>query len=73
MTFSFVLAKVAAIKSRNFKVFIAASVDTYWPHQSADTAITIERAFRYVEVSADSIFAPTAHGPRPSAVPSSRT
>jgi len=53
-------AKVAAIKARNPKVFINARVDTYWLHQNADTATTIERALRYVESGADGIFVPSA-------------
>lgn len=56
-------AKVAAIKGRNPEVFINARVDTYWLHQDADTAATIERALRYVEAGADGIFVPSANDP----------
>ena len=54
-------AKVAAIKQRNPEVFVNARVDTYWLRQDADTAITIERALRYVEAGADGIFVPSAN------------
>ncbi len=54
-------AKVAAIKQRNPEVFINARVDTYWLHQDADTATTIERALRYVEAGADGVFVPAAN------------
>jgi 2-methylisocitrate lyase-like PEP mutase family enzyme len=54
-------AKVAAIKQRNPEVFVNARVDTYWLRQDADTAITIERALRYVEAGADGIFVPAAN------------
>ena len=54
-------AKVAAIKQRSPQVFINARVDTYWLHQNADTATTIERALRYVEAGADGIFVPSAN------------
>jgi 2-methylisocitrate lyase-like PEP mutase family enzyme len=53
-------AKVAAIKQRNPEIFINARVDTYWLHQDANTATTIERALRYVEAGADGIFVPAA-------------
>ena len=53
-------AKVAAIKRRNPEVFTNARVDTYWLHQDADTATTIERALLYVEAGAR----PDAHRPR---------
>jgi 2-methylisocitrate lyase-like PEP mutase family enzyme len=53
-------AKVAAIKRRNPELFVNARVDTYWLHQDADTAATIERALRYVEAGADGIFVPSA-------------
>jgi 2-methylisocitrate lyase-like PEP mutase family enzyme len=53
-------AKVAAIKQRSPEVFINARVDTYWLHQNADTATTIERALRYVEAGADGVFVPAA-------------
>jgi 2-methylisocitrate lyase-like PEP mutase family enzyme len=54
-------AKVAAIKQRNPELFINARVDTYWLHQEANTATTIERALRYVEAGADGIFVPLAN------------
>jgi 2-methylisocitrate lyase-like PEP mutase family enzyme len=54
-------AKVAAIKQRNPEVFINARVDTYWLHQHADTATTIDRALHYVEAGADGIFVPSAN------------
>src|SRR6201981_3951921 len=54
-------AKVSAIKQRSPEVFINARVDTYWLHQDADTAATIERALRYVEAGADGIFVPAAN------------
>jgi 2-methylisocitrate lyase-like PEP mutase family enzyme len=54
-------AKVAAIKRRNSEVFINARVDTYWLHQEANTATTIERALRYVDAGADGIFVPSAN------------
>jgi 2-methylisocitrate lyase-like PEP mutase family enzyme len=54
-------AKVAAIKQRNPELFINARVDTYWLHQDANTANTIERALRYVEAGADGIFVPLAN------------
>jgi 2-methylisocitrate lyase-like PEP mutase family enzyme len=54
-------AKVAAIKQRNPEVFVNARVDTYWLHQHADIATTIERALRYVEAGADGIFVPSAN------------
>jgi 2-methylisocitrate lyase-like PEP mutase family enzyme len=54
-------AKIAAIKQRNAGAFINARVDTYWLHQDADTATTIERALRYVEAGADGIFVPAAN------------
>ncbi|MBW0015473.1 isocitrate lyase/phosphoenolpyruvate mutase family protein [Mycobacterium sp.] len=54
-------AKVAAIKQRNPEVFINARVDTYWLHEHADIATTIERALRYVEAGADGIFVPLAN------------
>jgi 2-methylisocitrate lyase-like PEP mutase family enzyme len=54
-------AKVAAIKQRNPDVFVNARVDTYWLHQDADTATTIEWALRYVEAGADGIFVPGAN------------
>jgi 2-methylisocitrate lyase-like PEP mutase family enzyme len=54
-------AKVAAIEQRNPDVFINARVDTYWLHQDADTATTIQRALRYVEAGADGIFVPAAN------------
>src|ERR1700739_2610989 len=54
-------AKVGAINQRNPDVFINARVDTYWLHQDADTATTIERALRYVEAGADGIFVPAAN------------
>jgi 2-methylisocitrate lyase-like PEP mutase family enzyme len=53
-------AKVAAIKQRNPDVFVNARVDTYWLRQDANTAVTIERALRYVEAGADGIFVPRA-------------
>jgi 2-methylisocitrate lyase-like PEP mutase family enzyme len=56
-------AKVAAIKQRSPRVFINARVDTYWLHEDADTAATIERALRYVEAGADGIFVPAADEP----------
>jgi 2-methylisocitrate lyase-like PEP mutase family enzyme len=56
-------AKVAAIKERSPEVFINARVDTYWLHQRAETATTIERALRYVEAGADGIFVPGANDP----------
>ena len=54
-------AKVAAIKQRNPELFINARVDTYWLHQEANTATTIERALRYVDAGADGIFVPLAN------------
>jgi 2-methylisocitrate lyase-like PEP mutase family enzyme len=54
-------AKVAAIKQRNPGLFINARVDTYWLHQEANTATTIERALRYVDAGADGIFVPLAN------------
>jgi 2-methylisocitrate lyase-like PEP mutase family enzyme len=54
-------AKVAAIKRRNPELFINARVDTYWLHQEANTATTIERALRYVDAGADGIFVPLAN------------
>jgi 2-methylisocitrate lyase-like PEP mutase family enzyme len=54
-------AKVAAIKHRNPELFINARVDTYWLHQEANTATTIERALRYVDAGADGIFVPLAN------------
>lgn len=54
-------AKVAAIKRRNPEVFINARVDTYWLHQEANTATTIQRALRYVDAGADGIFVPLAN------------
>jgi 2-methylisocitrate lyase-like PEP mutase family enzyme len=54
-------AKVAAIKERNPKIFINARVDTYWLHQEANTASTVERALRYVDAGADGIFVPLAN------------
>jgi 2-methylisocitrate lyase-like PEP mutase family enzyme len=54
-------AKVAAIKERNPKLFINARVDTYWLHQEANTASTVERALRYVDAGADGIFVPLAN------------
>jgi 2-methylisocitrate lyase-like PEP mutase family enzyme len=56
-----VAAKVAAIKQRNPELFINARVDTYWLHQEANTATTIERALRYVDAGADGIFVPLAN------------
>lgn len=54
-------AKVAAIKRRKPELFVNARVDTYWLHQEANTATTIERALRYVEAGADGIFVPLAN------------
>jgi 2-methylisocitrate lyase-like PEP mutase family enzyme len=54
-------AKVAAIKQHNPGLFINARVDTYWLHQEANTATTIERALRYVDAGADGIFVPLAN------------
>jgi 2-methylisocitrate lyase-like PEP mutase family enzyme len=54
-------AKVAAIKQRNPGLFINARVDTYWLHQEANTATTIERALRYVDAGADGFFVPVAN------------
>jgi 2-methylisocitrate lyase-like PEP mutase family enzyme len=53
-------AKISAIKQRSPDVFINARVDTYWLHQNADTATSIERALRYVEAGADGVFVPAA-------------
>src|ERR1700733_13377671 len=58
---SLAAAKVAAIKQRNPDLFINARVDTYWLHQEANTATTIERALRYVDAGADGIFVPLAN------------
>jgi 2-methylisocitrate lyase-like PEP mutase family enzyme len=54
-------AKVAAIKRRNPEVFVNARVDTYWLHQEANPAATIERALSYAEAGADGIFVPLAN------------
>ncbi len=54
-------AKVTAIKQRNPGLFINARVDTYWLHEDADTAATIERALHYVDAEADGIFVPAAN------------
>jgi 2-methylisocitrate lyase-like PEP mutase family enzyme len=56
-------AKVAAIKRRNPDLYVNARVDTYWLHQDATVAATLDRAAAYVAAGADGIFVPGASDP----------
>lgn len=56
-------AKVAAIKNRSPELFVNARVDTYWLHEDATVAATLDRATRYVEAGADGVFVPGATEP----------
>lgn len=56
-------AKIAAIKRRRPDLFVNARVDTYWFHEDATVAATLDRAARYVAAGADGVFVPGVSEP----------